>query len=210
MNKKLLITTTLSVSVLLTTGITLFAQPKLSKEKKEFYNNKIVELNNENDAIGQETLKIVSMTDGIEKENRKKELREREDKYNRESTEITEKIQQDGYVNDEKILDSNAKLVKKLDKLRKCLEWDISSYEDQELIDYDTKQQKKINVLLEKVKKSDDSKFSELLEEYNQMIKLFQKERPIFEEQYRKNHAKWLKFLERELISYTLHFEIAK
>ena len=172
MNKKLLITTTLSVSVLLTTGITLFAQPKLSKEKKEFYNNKIVELNNENDAIGQETLKIVSMTDGIEKENRKKELREREDKYNRESTEITEKIQQDGYVNDEKILDSNAKLVKKLDKLRKCLEWDISSYEDQELIDYDTKQQKKINVLLEKVKKSDDSKFSELLEEYNQMMNL--------------------------------------
>jgi hypothetical protein len=63
MNKKLLITTTLSVSVLLITGITLFAQPKLSKEKKEFYNNKIVELNNENDAIGQETLKIVSMTD---------------------------------------------------------------------------------------------------------------------------------------------------
>ena len=112
------------------------------------------------------------MTDGIEKENRKKELREREDKYNRESTEITEKIQQDGYVNDEKILDSNAKLVKKLDKLRKCLEWDISSYEDQELIDYDTKQQKKINVLLEKVKKSDDSKFSELLEEYNQMMNL--------------------------------------
>lgn len=190
MNKKLLITTTLSVSVLLITGITLFAQPKLSKEKKEFYNNKIVELNNENDAIGQETLKIVSMTDGIEKENRKKELREREDKYNRESTEIMEKIQQDGYVNDEKILDSNSKLVKKLEKLRKCLEWDISSYEDQELIDYDTKQLKKINVLLEKVKKSDDSKFSELLEEYNQMIKLFQKERPIFEEQYRKNHAK--------------------
>lgn len=188
MNKKLIIATVASL-VVLTTGI-VFAQPKLSNEKKEFYNNKIIEQNNENSRIREETLKVAQMPDCTEKQQKEQDLRERKIKFKNDSTKTMEEMQQDGYVNEKDILDNNSKLIKKLEGLKKITEWDISTYQDQELIDFETKQLNKIKALLEKVKNSDESKFSELQAEYNQMIKSFQEERPIFEEQYKKKHSK--------------------
>lgn len=189
MNRKLIIAT-VTLLVVLATGIVLFAQPKISKEKKEFYSNKIIEQNNENTAIGEETLKVAKMPDGAEKQQKVNELKERKIKFKNESTKTMKEMQQDGYVNDKEILNSNSKLIEKLEGLCKITEWDISNYKDQELIDFETKQLNKIKTLLEKVKQSDDSKFFDLLEEYNKMIKSFKEERPIFEEQYKEKHRK--------------------
>lgn len=187
-NKKITASVVLSVAALALTGTVLFASPRISKEKKEFYENKRIEHNNENNAIGKETLKVAQMPDSAEKKQKEKELKERNIKFKEESTKAMEEMQQDGYVNDEEILDSNAKLIKELEEWCKLKEFDIRTSEDQELIDFETKQFNKIKNLLKKVKKSDDSEFGVLLEEYNQMIKSFKEERPIFEEQYRKKH----------------------
>lgn len=174
--------------ILVVTGVSLLAQPRISKEIKEFYDNKRIEYNNENTAIGEEILKVSKMPAGTEKDQKENEIKEREIRYKNESSKTMDKMKQDGYVNDEEILDSNSKLIKKLEGLRKITEWDIRGYQDKDLIDFETKQLNKIITLLEKVKKSDDSKFTELLGEYNEMINSFKKERPLFQEQYKKQH----------------------
>lgn len=190
MNKKIIAITLSSLVVVTAMSIVMFAQPRISKEKKEFYDKKYTEYNNENDAIGKEALKIAQMPDGDKKQVKVKELKDREIKYKKDSTKAAEEMKNDGYINDADIIDNNAKLLKDLEVLCKMTEWDIRGYKDQELIDFDTKQLNKIKTLLEKVKQSDDSNFSSLFGEYQQMIKSFKEERPIFQEQYRKKHGK--------------------
>lgn len=60
-------------------------------------------------------------------------------------------MQQDGYVNDKDIIDSNAKLIKQLENMRKLTEWDIKNYtdKDKELADYDTQQLNKVKTLID-------------------------------------------------------------
>ena len=187
MNKKIVIVIALSL-VVLTTGITLFAQTNISKEKKEFYNNKLIEQNNESAALGKETSEVAKMPDGAERQQKEQELKEKNIKFKNEITKIAEEMKKDGYINDKVIIDNNSKLTAKLERLSKMAEMDISNYQDQELIDFDTKKLNKIKTLLEKVKQSDELKFGELYEEYNQMVNLFQEETPIFNEQYRVKH----------------------
>jgi hypothetical protein len=190
MKKKLIITAVSSLLILALTGTVLFAAPRLSKEKKGFYDNKRIEFNNENGAITKEMSEVAKMPSGAERQQKEKELQEKLQKFKAESSKTMEEMKQDGYVSDEDIIDSNSKLIKRLDGLRKLTEWDIRGYQDKELIDFETKQLNKIKKLLEKVKQSDESKFGELFEEYKQMVKSFQEERPLFEEQYRKKHGR--------------------
>lgn len=166
------------------------AQPRLSKEKKDFYDNKRIEHNKENEEIGKEKLKVANMPEGLEREQKIKELEQREIKYKKDSTETLEEMKQDGYVNDEDIIDNNAKLIKQLENMRKLTEWDIKNYTDKEkeLADYDTQQLNKVKNLLDKVKKSDESNFANLYSEFDKMVKGFQEDRPKFEEQYRQKN----------------------
>lgn len=190
MNIKSIIATISILMVVAVSASLMFAQPKLSKEKKDFYDTKRLEHNSENDAIGKEKLKIVNMPEGTKKEQKLKELEQREIQHKKDSTQTAEKMNQDGYVNDEDIVDNNIKLIKHLEGLYNMTTWDIKHAPDKELENYDTQQLNKIKTLLDKVKMSDESNFAGLYTEYNNMIKGFQEDRPKFEKEYKEKHNK--------------------
>jgi hypothetical protein len=190
MNKKLLVSLVSLVMVLFIVGA-IYGYPRLSKEKRDFYLKNEIEINKENDAIGEEMLRIAKMKEGPEKEEALKELAERENKFKRDSTKIAEDMKKDGYVNDEDILDTNLKLVKELEAHQGMKKWDINrginNSEDKKLIEFETKQLEKIEQLLEKVKKSDDSNFNTLYNEYIKLLESFKTDRAEFELRNKEN-----------------------
>ena len=178
MTKKNIIIAVLALVLLLSTAVAI-AIPKLTDEKIEYYDKKVVEINKENEAIKDEYKRISKLTNEKEKEDRLNALREREIKFKEESNKVAEEAKFEGYIEDKDILDSIDKLMKKLEGLKKMKEWDIRRGDEEE-VKYNEKQLKKIEKLLDEVNKSDESSFADLLSEYNKMIEDFKKERKEF------------------------------
>ncbi|MDQ2088176.1 hypothetical protein RBH29_17270 [Herbivorax sp. ANBcel31] len=189
MNKKIIVP--IVSLMIIVSGVIVLANSNstISGEKENYYQNEGKKIMEEQDEVFKKVIEAYEIEGDYERKKALKELTEKTDELNEKADKLYKEMKKNGHIEQQDELKNYSRkdLIQNLEDLCAMVEWDIKRSEkkqDEITAKFERKQLKKIETLLEKAKKADDSKISNLMEDFDKLLDSIKEDREEFDKSH--------------------------